>query len=101
MVISTANHRIHKQTLEVRFRDFTVAHNWAAADQAKTVEAVHRSIEQCFREYDFTKAYLTIDRLELDLGAFGSGQLLSAMPEKLSRELQKILSSYRAETDNF
>lgn len=98
---STANHIIHKQTLEVRFRDFTTAHKWDAANQTKTAEAVRKSIEQCFEAYDSTKEYLTIDRLELDLGAFSTEQLLSKMPEKLYRELQKILSFCRMDLHDF
>lgn len=98
---SKANHIIHKQTLEIRFRDFITAHKWDAANQAKTTEAVRKSIEQCFEAYDSAKDYLTIDRLELDLGAFSTDQLLSKMPEKLYRELQKILSSYHMEPHGF
>lgn len=98
---STANHIIHKQTLEVRFRDFTSAQKWDASNQVKTTEAVRKSIEQCFEAYDSAKEYLTIDRLELDLGTFSTGQLLSKMPENLYLELQKILRTYLVEMTHF
>ena len=97
---STANHIIHKQTIHIRFGDFTTAHSWDAAKQAETAEAMRKSIEQCFQDYDSTKEYLTIDRLEFDLGEFSTDQLLSKMPEKLYQELQKTLSSYHVEMNN-
>ena len=62
---------------------------------------MRKSIEQCFQDYDSINKYLTIERLELDLGTFSTGQLLSKMPEKLYRELQKILSSYHVEMTHF
>ena len=98
---STTNHIIHKQTIDIRFNDFTTAHRWDAANQAKTAEAVRMSIEHCFEDYDSIKEYLTIDRLELDLGVFSSDQVISKMPEKLYQELQKILSSYHVGIDDF
>lgn len=101
IVKSTANHIIHKQTIDIRFGDFTAAHNWDAANQAKIVEAIRRSIELCFEEYDSTKEYLTIDKLELDLGVFTADQLLNQMPEKFYQELQKILNSYRITSNRF
>jgi hypothetical protein len=94
-VKSTANHIIHKQTIDIRFPDFTAADKWDAAKQAKIAEAVRRSIELCFEDYDSTTEYLTIDRLEFDLGVFSADQLLNKMPEKFYHELQKILNSYR------
>src|SRR5665213_2782887 len=99
-VKSTTIHKIHKQTLDIRFRDFTTLHAWTAANQAKTVDAVRKSLEQCLEEYDFAKEYLTIDRLELDLGVFSADQLLTKMPENLYQELQKILSIYHVEMNN-
>ena len=93
IVKDTVNHIIHKQTIDIRFSDFTTAQSWDAAKQAQTVEAIRRSIEQCFGNYDAVKEYLTINRLELDLGVFSADQLSSKMPEKLYLELQKILGS--------
>lgn len=100
-VKSTVNHIIHKQTIELRFPDFTTAHWWDSANQVKTTEAMRKTIEQCFQDYISIDEYLTIDRLELDLGAFSTGQLYSKMPEKLYQELQKILSSYIVEMTHF
>ncbi len=96
-----ATHIIHKLTLDTRFKDFTTLHSWDAATQAKTSDAVRRSIEQCLEAYGSTKEYLTIDRLEIDLGEFSADQLLSKMPEKLYRELQKTLRSYRMDLNDF
>ena len=98
---STVNHIIHKQTIDIRFSNFTNANSWDAAKQAETAEAVRRSIEKCLEGYDSAKEYLTIDKLEFDLGVFSADQLLSKMPEKLYRELQKILNSYRQYPDDF
>src|SRR5688572_11875896 len=98
-VKSTANHRIHRQTIDIRFPDYTTAHKWDPTDQAKIAEGVRKSIERCFEDYDSTKEYLTIDRLEFDLGAFSADQLLDKMPEKFRQELEKILSSYRVNLD--
>jgi hypothetical protein len=100
MVKSTANHIIHKQTLDIQFRDFTTLHSWTAANQAKSAEAVRRSIEQCLKNYDAVHEYLTIETLELDLGVFSAGQLSGEMPERLSQQLQKILSAQHAGMDN-
>ncbi len=69
--------------------------------QAKTAEAVRKSIEHCLEAYDYTHDYLTIDRLELDLGVFDADELLNEMPEKLNSELQKILSSYPLKMNHF
>ena len=97
---SNATHRIHKQTLDLRFRDFTTLHAWEAYNRSETAEAVRRSIEQCFRDYDSGTEYLTIDKLEFDLGVFNADQLLSKMPEKLYSELQKMLRSYQVERNH-
>jgi len=96
-----ANHIIHKQTIDIRFADFTTANSWDATKQAETVEALRKSIERCFQDYDSTKEYLTIDKLEFDLGSFSVDQLMSKMPEKFYHELQKILSSYHVNPDDF
>lgn len=98
---SNANHIIHKQTLDIRFSDFDSAQKWIASTQVKTTEAVRRSIEHCLEDYDYTNEYLTIERLELNLGVFGTDELLSKMPEKLYSELQKILNSYHGEMNHF
>jgi hypothetical protein len=100
MAKSTANHIIHKQTLDIQFRDFTTLHSWTAANQAKTAEAVRRSIEQCLKNYDAVHEYLTIETLELDLGVFSADQLSNKMPEKLSQQLQKILSTQHVGRNN-
>jgi len=101
IVKSITNHIIHKQTIDIRFSDFTTAHSWDAVQQAKIAEAVRRSIELCLEEYDSTREYLTIDRLELDLGVFSTDELLNKMPEKFYQELQKILSSYHVSLNDF
>jgi hypothetical protein len=98
---SSLNHIIHKQTLDIQFSDFDTAHKWIASTQASTAEAMRRSIEYCFEDYDYTNDYLTIEKLELDLGIFGADELLSKMPGKLYSELQKILRSYHVEMNHF
>ena len=95
------NHIIHKQTLDIQFSDFDTARTWIAATQANTAEVVRRSIEHCFEDYDYTNDYLTIERLEFNLGTFGTDELLSKMPEKLYSELQNILRSYHVEMNHF
>jgi hypothetical protein len=100
-VASKVKHIIHKQTIDIRFADFNSAHSWDAAKQAETVEALRTCIEICLEDYDFTKDYLTIDKLELDLGVFSTDQLMNKMPERFHRELQKILSSYHANPNDF
>jgi contractile injection system tape measure protein len=100
-VKGAANHIIHKQTIDIRFTDFTTANSWNATKQTETVEAMRRSIEQCFKVYDYTKEYLTIDKLELDLGVFSADELLNRLPEKIYQELQKILSSYHVNLNDF
>ncbi|WP_315817951.1 contractile injection system tape measure protein [Paraflavitalea speifideaquila] len=101
IVKSTANHIIHKQTIDIRFVDFTTMNSWDEAKQARTAEAVRRCLEQCFEGYDSTKEYLTIDRLEFDLGVFSTDQFLSKMSETLHRELHKILNSYSMTPNDF
>jgi len=87
---NTANHIIHKQTIDIRFGDFDAAHKWMAATQTRTAEAVRSTIENCLKDFDDTTDYWTIDRIDLDLGSFGSDELLTQLPEKLQQELQKL-----------
>ncbi|MEX2512677.1 MAG: contractile injection system tape measure protein [Cyclobacteriaceae bacterium] len=96
-----AKHIIHKLTLDIRFQDFDTSHKWITATQAKTSEAMRRSIEQCLEDNDYTNDYLTIEKLEFDLGVFATNELLSKMPERLFSELQKILSSFRLDLNDF
>lgn len=76
----------------MQFADFATSERWVSRTQTGTAEAMRRSIEKCLDDFELSKDYLTVRKVEIDLGVFGSDDLLLKMPEMLYRELQKVLN---------
>jgi hypothetical protein len=93
-------HTIHKLTLDIHFENFDISQKWISTTQAETAEALRRTIERCLGGFDFSQNYVTITKLEFDLGVFRIEELLPEMPEMLYRELQKVLSSSHRHSDH-
>lgn len=93
-------HTIHKLTLNIHFEDFDISQKWISTKQAEAAEALRRTIERCLGGFDFSQDYVTVTKLEFDLGVFRIEELLHEMPEMLYRELQKVLSSSHRHSDH-
>lgn len=91
-VKKTAKHTVHRLTLDIQFADFATSEKWVSKSQMGTAEAMRRSIERCLEDFELSNDYLTVKKVEIDLGVFGSDDLLLKMPEMLYRELEKVLN---------
>jgi len=93
-------HTIHKLSLDIHFEDFEISQKWISATQAETAEALRRTIERCLGGFEISQDYVTITKLEFDLGVFRIEELLLVMPEMLYRELKKVLTSSQRHKDH-